>query len=64
VLGIWYRKFYDTNDWKNRTKIISLLADESVIVLLFYDSVLDLTDFLVGASSVKRYDAPNWKETL
>jgi len=45
-------------------KIISLLADESVIVLLFYDSVLDLTDFLVGASSVKRYDAPNWKETL
>jgi len=46
-------------------KIISLLADETVIGLLFYGSVPDfITDFVVGASNVKRNSALNWKETL
>jgi hypothetical protein len=46
-------------------KIISLLPDEIVIDLLFYDSVpVFIIDFVVGASSVKRNDALNWKENL
>jgi hypothetical protein len=46
-------------------KIISLLANENVMGLLFHDSVPDfIIDFPVGASSEKRNDALNWKETL
>ena len=46
-------------------KVISLLADEGVIGLLFYDSVPDfVTDFVVGASSAERNGALNWKESL